>query len=252
MSDDASNWQPDLEELRSIHAACAETVKETPVFSLGELSRRCGGTVVVKAENMQRTGSFKLRGSLAKLAGRHPGNCRGVVAGSAGMPGAAHLVAAGAQRAGAGMVHLSSPGTDGTPPIEAVTRRIPVSGWDDPVLADLHRFHSLVIGPGLGRDEPTVPAVVRVVLDAVVPVVVDGDVATVMGNDDGQGGRTGRAYFLKPTMAPTLVQARKPLTFRSLQIEKRVAGGRYNLATWPTEAPYFVSVEAGVLMPSPY
>lgn len=89
-------------------------------------------------------------------------------------------------------------------------------------------------------------------VDEQTAVVVDGDIATVMGNDDGQGGRTGRAYFLKPTMAPTTVQARKPLTFRSLQIEKRVAGGQYNLATWPTVSPYFVSVEAGVLMPNPY
>ena len=92
---------------------------------------------------------------------------------------------------------------------------------------------------GIGVDEQTA-------------VVVDGDFATVMGNDDGQGGRTGRAYFLKPTVAPALVQTKKPLTFRSLQIEKRVAGGRYNLATWPTESPYFVSVEAGVVMPNPY
>ena len=97
MTDAASNWQPDPEELRAIHAATAETVKETPVFSLGELSRRCGGTVVLKAENMQRTGSFKLRGSLAKLAGRDAGNCRGVVAGSAGNHGQALAYAARAR-----------------------------------------------------------------------------------------------------------------------------------------------------------
>jgi cyanophycinase len=89
-------------------------------------------------------------------------------------------------------------------------------------------------------------------VDEQTAVVVDGDIATVMGNDDGQGGRTGRAYFLKPTVAPTTVQAKKPLTFRNLQVEKRVAGGRYNLATWPTESPYFISVEAGTMMPSPY
>jgi threonine dehydratase len=97
MTDAASNWQPRLEELRAIHAASAETVKETPVFSLGELSRRCGGTVVVKAENMQRTGSFKLRGSLAKLASGDAENCRGVVAGSAGNHGQALAYAARAR-----------------------------------------------------------------------------------------------------------------------------------------------------------
>src|SRR5262249_34244977 len=97
MSNEASNWRPDLEELRAIHAAAAETAKRTPVFSLGELSRRCGGAVVLKAENMQRTGSFKLRGSLAKLAGLDRGSCRGVVAGSAGNHGQALAYAARAK-----------------------------------------------------------------------------------------------------------------------------------------------------------
>ena len=97
MSNPATNWQPGLGELRSVHAASAETVKETPVFSLGELSRRCGGRVVVKAENMQRTGSFKLRGSLAKLAGPDASECPGVVAGSAGNHGQALAYAARAR-----------------------------------------------------------------------------------------------------------------------------------------------------------
>ena len=41
-------------------------------------------TVVLKAENLQRTGSFKLRGALSKLAALGEGCARGVVAGSAG------------------------------------------------------------------------------------------------------------------------------------------------------------------------
>jgi threonine dehydratase len=48
------------------------------------LSERCGGQVVLKAENLQRTGSFKLRGTLAKLAELGAEAQRGVVAGSAG------------------------------------------------------------------------------------------------------------------------------------------------------------------------
>ena len=98
-----------------------------------------------------------------------------VVAGSSGMTGAAHLVTAGAQRAGAGMVHVSSPGVEGDPPIEAVSRRIPGFDWADAVLNDLYRFHSLVVGPGLGRADHTVPSVTKLVIDAIVPVVVDGD-----------------------------------------------------------------------------
>lgn len=98
-----------------------------------------------------------------------------VVAGSTGMVGAARLVAAAAQRAGAGIVHLSSPGIDGTPPVETVGRRIPAFDWADAVLADHHRFHALVIGPGLGREDYTVPSVTKVIAEAVIPVVVDGD-----------------------------------------------------------------------------
>ena len=95
--EDPAGWRPRLEELREVHAALAATVKTTPVFSLGELSRRCGGTIAVKAEGLQRTGSFKLRGSLAKLRDLDAGNCAGVVAGSAGNHGQALAYAARAR-----------------------------------------------------------------------------------------------------------------------------------------------------------
>jgi NAD(P)H-hydrate epimerase len=98
-----------------------------------------------------------------------------IVAGSPGMTGAAHLAVAAAQRAGAGLVAVSSPGIDADAPIEAIDRRIPPFDWAGAVLSDLHRFRSLVLGPGLGRDEHTVGSVVRAALDAVVPVVIDGD-----------------------------------------------------------------------------
>src|SRR5919199_2295866 len=58
-------------------------VRLTPVFSLKSLSERCGGDIAIKAENLQRTGSFKLRGALSKLATLDDAT-PGVVAGSAG------------------------------------------------------------------------------------------------------------------------------------------------------------------------
>ena len=61
-----------------------DLVRHTPVLSSQTLSQRCGGRVVVKAENLQRTGSFKLRGALSKLASLGAACERGVVAGSAG------------------------------------------------------------------------------------------------------------------------------------------------------------------------
>ena len=72
-----------LEDLRRIHAAADTIVRRTPVFSVNSISDRCGGQIMVKAESLQRTGSFKLRGALAKLAPLDEGT-RGVVAGSAG------------------------------------------------------------------------------------------------------------------------------------------------------------------------
>jgi threonine dehydratase len=91
------DWQPDLAELRQVRDASRDVVKETPVFSFGELSRRCGGKVFLKAENLQRTGSFKLRGTSAKLRPRGGEPPRGVVAGSAGNHGQALAYAARAR-----------------------------------------------------------------------------------------------------------------------------------------------------------
>jgi threonine dehydratase len=63
-----------------------ETIaRRTPVLSSRTLSERTGGTVVLKAENLQRTGSFKVRGAAAKLAALGDDGCaRGVVSASAG------------------------------------------------------------------------------------------------------------------------------------------------------------------------
>ena len=92
-----------------------------------------------------------------------------VVAGSPGMTGAAHLASAAAMRAGSGMVSLSTPGTDGSAPEEVVRRRLPAFDWSSQVLDDLHRYHALVVGPGLGREPYTVAAVRATAIAATVP-----------------------------------------------------------------------------------
>ena len=65
-------------------AAGADLVRHTPVLTSRSLSEACGGRVLLKAENLQRTGSFKLRGALSKLAALGDAAQAGVVAGSAG------------------------------------------------------------------------------------------------------------------------------------------------------------------------
>ena len=59
-------------------------VKRTPITESATLSERYGGNVVFKAENLQRTGSFKIRGAMSKLASLGDAVKNGVVAGSAG------------------------------------------------------------------------------------------------------------------------------------------------------------------------
>jgi threonine dehydratase len=64
--------------------AVADVARRTPVLPSLTLSERTGAEVVLKAENLQRTGSFKIRGALNKLAALGERCARGVTAGSAG------------------------------------------------------------------------------------------------------------------------------------------------------------------------
>lgn len=60
----------------------------TPLVEYESLSTRAGGRVLVKAEHLQRTGSFKIRGAYVKIASLSDDErARGVVAASAGNHG---------------------------------------------------------------------------------------------------------------------------------------------------------------------
>jgi threonine dehydratase len=84
-------------------------VRATPLLSAGELSRRVGARVVLKAENLQLTGSFKARGAFNAI-GRLSQEAldRGVVAASAGNH--AQAVAFAARELGAGATLLMPAG----------------------------------------------------------------------------------------------------------------------------------------------
>ena len=75
---------PSSADILRAAAAGAGVIRETPVLSSRTLGERCGGTIALKAENLQRTGSFKLRGALAKIAALGDDCAAGVVTGSAG------------------------------------------------------------------------------------------------------------------------------------------------------------------------
>jgi threonine dehydratase len=78
----------DLVSVDDIHAAAkllAGVVRTTPVENSRVLQSRVGGPVYLKCENLQRTGSFKIRGGYNRIARMSPEDRgRGVVAASAG------------------------------------------------------------------------------------------------------------------------------------------------------------------------
>ena len=106
-----------------------------------------------------------------------------VVAGSPGMRGAAALASLAALRSGAGYVRLSVPGgePDASVPTEVVFGRLPAADWHERM--DTSRFGSLVVGPGLGRDQRTASAVRALVARATVPLVLDGDALAALAGD---------------------------------------------------------------------
>lgn len=102
-----------------------------------------------------------------------------VIAGSAGMTGAAALVCASAMRAGAGIVHASVRGGDVSSdlalPTEVVHRALPATHWADAISSDIARFDAMVMGPGLGRGDDVATEVRNILRTTTLPVVIDGD-----------------------------------------------------------------------------
>ena len=125
-----------------------------------------------------------------------------VVAGSPGMLGAGQLCAAAAARSGAGLVMLSSPGADPLARSEIIQRPVAEDGFDLAVLGDIDRFGALVVGPGLGRQEPVLIGARRLIAEAMVPVVIDGDgIFATAWSADGAGSLV-RARGLPTVITP--------------------------------------------------
>jgi threonine dehydratase len=145
------------EDVERAATVIGDDVRRTPVIPAGELSRRLGAPVVLKAECLQLTGSFKVRGAFNVMRSLPPAElARGVVAASAGnhaqavalvaarmgtradlfMPADAPLAKVGAVRGYGGEVHLVEGSFD-----EAADRarefaereeRVVVQAFDDP------------------------------------------------------------------------------------------------------------------------
>ena len=81
---------PELPDIEAARARLEGVARVTPVYRSDTLSQTCGRDVHLKAENLQRTGSFKVRGAynrISTLTGDE--RAAGVVAASAGNHGQA-------------------------------------------------------------------------------------------------------------------------------------------------------------------
>ena len=88
-----------IEDLELARERLAGIVKPTPLIHNATLSQMIGAEIYLKPENLQKTGSFKIRGAYNRVAALSPAEAaRGVVAASAGNHGQA--LAWAASRAG--------------------------------------------------------------------------------------------------------------------------------------------------------
>ena len=96
----ATQTVPTLADIQEARARIDGIARVTPVYGSETFTRMCGREVWLKAENLQRTGAFKVRGAVNKIATLTDEEKRaGVVAASAGNHGQA--VAWAAREAGA-------------------------------------------------------------------------------------------------------------------------------------------------------
>jgi threonine dehydratase len=96
----ATETAPGLPEIEQARARLDGVARVTPVYRSDTLSLACGREVMLKAENLQRTGSFKVRGAYNRISTLTDAErAAGVVAASAGNHGQA--VAWAARQVGA-------------------------------------------------------------------------------------------------------------------------------------------------------
>src|ERR671939_1477154 len=86
---------PTFEDVKLARERQASYVERTPLLASPDLSQLSGREVLLKLENQQKTGAFKLRGAVARLLAMRPADRgHGVVTASAGNHGQGVALAA--------------------------------------------------------------------------------------------------------------------------------------------------------------
>ena len=74
-----------LDMIKEARETIKDVIKETPLLESVKMSERTGANVFLKCENLQKTGSFKIRGACNKIANlTNEEKSKGVIASSAG------------------------------------------------------------------------------------------------------------------------------------------------------------------------
>lgn len=78
-----------LKNIQTARESIGDVIKETPIMTSGTLSSLCDNQLFLKAEHLQPTGSFKIRGATNKVKAVAQGGGRHVIAASSGNHGQA-------------------------------------------------------------------------------------------------------------------------------------------------------------------
>jgi threonine dehydratase len=116
-------------------------ITRTPTLRVARIDEACQGTIALKAESLQASGSFKLRGASAKLRSSAAACERGVVAGTAGNHGQAVALAARRQGVSCDLfVPVDAPVSKTVPAALLGASLHPCEGGVDDCIEDARRF----------------------------------------------------------------------------------------------------------------
>lgn len=151
-SADAQNQGLDFGRVQAAAARLGDVAHRTPVLMSETLNARCGGSIWLKAEPLQRSGSFKFRGAYNRLSLLDAGQrASGVIAYSSGNHGAAVALAAATLGVAAMVVVPENASPAKLAAIEGYGARIrrydPAREHREQVAAELAQASSLTVIP---------------------------------------------------------------------------------------------------------
>jgi threonine dehydratase len=130
-----------LADVERARDAIEGLVTRTPTLRVARIDEVCQGSIALKAESLQASGSFKLRGASAKLRSSAAACERGVVAGTAGNHGQAVALAARRQGVSCDLfVPVDAPVSKTVPAALLGASLHPCEGSVDECIEDARRF----------------------------------------------------------------------------------------------------------------